>query len=121
MKKFFCLVAIVVLVALSVVPAFAHSGGTDSKGGHYNHDTGEYHYHHGYSAHQHPNGKCPYRETQKSSYDEAEKLFTENKVSVVEKIKQIEVPWYVWAVLGFVAVWVTPGIINEIYQKKKDD
>lgn len=59
MKKFFCLVAIVVLVALSVVPAFAHSGGTDSKGGHYNHDTGEYHYHHGYSAHQHANGECP--------------------------------------------------------------
>lgn len=24
---------------------FAHSGNTDSKGGHYNHETGEYHYH----------------------------------------------------------------------------
>lgn len=41
-------------------PAFAHSGRTDSKGGHYNRSTGEYHYHHGYSAHQHENGVCPY-------------------------------------------------------------
>lgn len=41
-------------------PAFAHSGRTDSKGGHYDRSTGEYHYHHGYKAHQHDNGVCPY-------------------------------------------------------------
>ena len=41
-------------------PAFAHSGRTDSRGGHYDRSTGEYHYHHGYSAHQHENGVCPY-------------------------------------------------------------
>ena len=39
---------------------FAHSGGTDSNGGHYNRYTGEYHYHHGEKAHQHPNNICPY-------------------------------------------------------------
>lgn len=39
-----------------------HSGGTDGSGGHYDHSTGEYHYHHGYPAHQHPNGECPYDE-----------------------------------------------------------
>lgn len=39
---------------------YAHSGGTDSNGGHYDSTTGEYHYHHGYSAHQHINGECPY-------------------------------------------------------------
>ena len=38
----------------------AHSGKTDSSGGHYNRSTGEYHYHHGYPAHQHTNGSCPY-------------------------------------------------------------
>lgn len=37
-----------------------HSGKTDGNGGHYDHSTGEYHYHHGYPAHQHPNGVCPY-------------------------------------------------------------
>ena len=47
------------LLVLSA-PALAHSGKTDGKGGHYNRSTGEYHYHHGYSAHQHPDGVCPY-------------------------------------------------------------
>ena len=47
--------------------SFAHSGGTDSQGGHYNHSTGEYHFHHGYHAHQHPNGVCPYDTPSRSS------------------------------------------------------
>lgn len=45
---------------LFLFPASAHSGDTDSSGGHYNHSTGEYHYHHGYPAHQHIDGVCPY-------------------------------------------------------------
>lgn len=40
--------------------AYAHPGKTDGKGGHTDHSTGEYHYHHGYPAHQHPNGTCIY-------------------------------------------------------------
>lgn len=40
--------------------ALAHPGGTDSSGGHMDHSTGEYHYHHGYSAHSHDGGVCPY-------------------------------------------------------------
>jgi len=40
--------------------AYAHSGGTDGSGGHYDHSTGDYHYHHGKPAHDHPNGVCPY-------------------------------------------------------------
>ena len=35
------------------VTARFHPGSTDSKGGHNDHSTGEYHYHHGYPAHQH--------------------------------------------------------------------
>ena len=30
-----------------------HSGRTDANGGHWDHSSGEYHYHHGYSAHDH--------------------------------------------------------------------
>ena len=55
---FLCIIACF-LLGFSLV-AYAHSGGTDSAGGHYNHSTGEYHYHHGHSAHQHPDGVCPY-------------------------------------------------------------
>ena len=51
---FICLVLSISFVSL------AHSGRTDSAGGHYDRSTGEYHYHHGYPAHQHPNGVCPY-------------------------------------------------------------
>ena len=40
--------------------ASAHPGRTDASGGHWDRSTGEYHYHHGYPAHQHTNGICPY-------------------------------------------------------------
>lgn len=44
-----------------------HSGRTDEWGGHYDHSTGEYHYHHGYPAHDHYDidgdgtVDCPYK------------------------------------------------------------
>lgn len=59
MKKLLIIVLIIAMITLPLV-AFAHSGKTDSQGGHTDHSTGEYHYHHGYSAHQHTNGECPY-------------------------------------------------------------
>lgn len=57
MKNFFLSVLVLLLLSL---PVAAHSGGTDSNGGHYDRSTGKYHYHHGYPAHQHTNGICPY-------------------------------------------------------------
>ncbi len=61
MKKIFCIIFNLVLnIFASYSIADAHSGGTDASGGHWNRSTGTYHYHHGYSAHQHPNGECPY-------------------------------------------------------------
>lgn len=58
MKQFLAAVLVAVLVIPS--PVLAHGGRTDASGGHTDRSTGEYHYHHGYSAHQHPNGVCPY-------------------------------------------------------------
>ena len=46
------LIAIAICLNLPAI-AFAHSGGTDFSGGHTDHDTGDYHYHHGYPAHDH--------------------------------------------------------------------
>jgi hypothetical protein len=57
MRRFLFLIALC-LTCCSI--ALAHSGGTDSRGGHYDRSTGEYHYHHGKPAHQHPGGVCPY-------------------------------------------------------------
>ncbi len=53
-------VLFMVAVLLICVSSAAHSGRTDSNGGHRDSSTGEYHYHHGYPAHQHENGVCPY-------------------------------------------------------------
>lgn len=55
--------AVAVILAFAALLAscvYAHSGGTDIYGGHYDYDEGEYHYHHGYAAHKHDNGVCPY-------------------------------------------------------------
>lgn len=61
MKKFVSvLLFILIIITACANLASSHPGRTDSKGGHYNRSTGEYHYHHGMSAHQHPNGVCPY-------------------------------------------------------------
>lgn len=60
-------VLIVALLLIICSSARAHSGRTDSQGGHYNHSTGEYHFHHGYPEHQHPDGVCPYAASAKAT------------------------------------------------------
>lgn len=60
------ILAVFLMFLLCVPYADAHPGRTDSNGGHYDRSTGEYHYHHGYSAHQHPDGVCPYADTEES-------------------------------------------------------
>ena len=57
MKK---MLAILFCFILVFTCASAHPGRTDANGGHWDHSTGEYHSHHGYEAHQHPDGICPY-------------------------------------------------------------
>ena len=57
MRSIKLLIAIALCLCLSVA-ASAHPGRTDSNGGHTDHSTGEYHYHHGYSAHQHSDTNC---------------------------------------------------------------
>ena len=71
MRKFITLFLTLLLLSSTIV--FAHPGGTDGAGGHKNHSTGEYHYHHGYSAHQHTDGVCPYDFDDKTNHDYHEK------------------------------------------------
>ena len=54
------LIVIGLLLCSIIIITLAHPGKTDSQGGHTDHSTGEYHYHHGYPAHQHTFGRCPY-------------------------------------------------------------
>lgn len=55
MKKHFKALLLTALLVLLILPirAYAHAGRTDGNGGHTDEDTGEYHYHHGYPAHDH--------------------------------------------------------------------
>lgn len=66
MKTKIIILLVILGCVLLTLPILAHSGRTDSNGGHYDNSTGTYHYHHGYPAHQHydMNGDgvkdCPY-------------------------------------------------------------
>ena len=66
MRRFLFLVLIFLLLPVS---ALCHPGQTDSRGGHFDNETGVYHYHHGYSAHFHTNGQCPYDFVDKTGQD----------------------------------------------------
>ncbi len=68
--------------------SFAHKGRTDSNGGHHVGGTSEYHYHHGYPAHQHTNGICPYkRDTNNNATKTVTNTINENKVTNNKEIR----------------------------------
>lgn len=74
MKMLFKIVLFVALFSVLTVSANAHSGDTDSSGGHYDHSSGGYHYHHGYPAHNHYDMDgdgdldCPYNFNDKTNH-----------------------------------------------------
>lgn len=57
-------ISVILTIIMCSIPTFAHSGRTDSSGGHRDNKNasglGSYHYHHGYPAHLHVNGVCEY-------------------------------------------------------------
>ena len=64
-KRVFSIITICLMILSLSLSAFAHSGRTDSSGGHKDNKNksglGSYHYHcGGYPAHLHTNGRCPY-------------------------------------------------------------
>ena len=66
------IILLILCIAFMPIVAFAHSGRTDSSGGHHDNKNksglGSYHYHcGGHPAHLHPNGVCPYATTVSTS------------------------------------------------------
>ena len=51
---------LLLLASIFTFTASAHPSRTDANGGHWDSSTGTYHFHHGYPAHQHTDGICPY-------------------------------------------------------------
>lgn len=69
------LLPVVAMIAVALTAsASAHSGRTDENGGHWDSETGEYHYHHGYPAHDHEDLDgdgildCPYEFDDKTNH-----------------------------------------------------
>lgn len=64
MRRIRCAFTTLLVLSLCFSTVSAHSGRTDSSGGHRDNKNksglGSYHYHHGMSAHLHPGGICPY-------------------------------------------------------------
>lgn len=71
-KKILFATIMLLLIGCLTFSSFAHSGRTDGSGGHYDSTTGAYHYHHGYPAHQHTNGRCPYDYDDNTDYNNAD-------------------------------------------------
>ena len=63
--------------------SFAHSGRTDSSGGHHDYKNksglGSYHYHHGYGPHLHEEGVCPYEYNDEETYEPPSPSISLNK------------------------------------------
>ena len=86
MKKSTIFLLVSILCLFFAFSAAAHSGKTDSKGGHYDHSTDEYHYHHGYPPHNHYNGECPYlvkEETQNNTSYNSSKSSNSTFITVI--------------------------------------
>lgn len=79
--KRFTLALSLLLVLTFFATASAHTGGTDEYGGHVDHSTGEYHYHHGEPAHYHTNGICPYTLSPETTKAPSRSYSSENKNS----------------------------------------
>ncbi len=95
MKRFLACITVITVILVSSLSSFAHSGRTDSSGGHRDNKNksglGSYHYHHGYGPHLHTGGKCPY-DTTTSTSSSSSSSSSEKKVSLTSKttIKEVQ-------------------------------
>lgn len=125
MRKITLLISALLILCVTVS---AHSGKTDANGGHYDRSTGEYHYHHGYPAHQHTDGVCPYDFVDQTdtgtSVNRTEK--SDSHVPAQDKSRkteQKETPLLLSAiafVLGHIYVFALPFVIWAITKAAKE-
>lgn len=126
MKRIFLIVACLLLAICITSVAFAHSGRTDGSGGHWNHSTGEYHYHHGKPEHDHINGICPYDYEDTTSHHSSGYSSSKTKTA---KIEDKEEPTNFWvaaslsalnaAFMGMPAGLLICGVLELLFPKFK--
>lgn len=91
LKKSILIIFAALFVTLPFVSAFAHPGRLDSNGGHWNHSTGEYHYHDGNSA-----GKSGSKNNDDISFSLFEKL-------------SVSYGWGAWDIVHFILTFIIIG------------
>lgn len=113
-KHSIILITAIIILVISAISCLAHSGRTDGRGGHYDRSSGEYHFHHGYSAHQHPNGVCPYDDEDDyttESYSTKEELkYTAVIFKILGKLS-IDHEWHMSDVIHLIIVILLPILI----------
>ena len=91
MKKIKKILTVLFACMLISSTAFAHSGRTDSAGGHHDYKNvsglGSYHYHHGYSAHLHPNGICPYSSAAQTTSSKPKSTSSPSSTTAAPKVQ----------------------------------
>ena len=133
-KKKIILCIIIIVIQFSNI-VYSHSGRTDGNGGHYNRSTGEYHYHHGMSAHQHPNGICPYDDNEERTSliineEDDDDNVKKSKINSIETTKNVDdTPLWKKIMRVFVGLWwfIIPLILgtydyikNKYFDKSKN-
>ena len=91
-KRLLCLSLILAILLLIPCGLLAHSGRTDSQGGHRDNNNvsglGSYHFHHGYGPHLHENGICPYENVGSSTQTRASTPKTSASSNAAETVRQ---------------------------------
>lgn len=135
MKKTISFLLALILISSLMLVAYAHPGNADWRGGHIDHSTGGYHYHHGYSAHQHKDMDgdgildCPYnfekRENQSSgsSYKSYRSLPSHTPAPTSKPLSFSYVADLIFSVLlafgGFYLIFVGP-VISLIKKRRQE-
>lgn len=116
-KSLFFIITVILIFATVITPVFAHSGKTDANGGHYDTATGEYHYHHGYPAHQHTNGKCPYDYDDKTNHQSGTGSSTASSEGSTPNIFSLILSFIIWGLIfGVLELCLLP-----LFSKIKDE
>lgn len=125
MKKKSLLIIFLILLLIPSIITYAHPGRTDSDGGHTNSSTGSYHYHHGYSAHQHTNGKCPYAFDDKTGSSSGTSSSNSTKETGASSINEDPIGYAITLIIGVsvLVIYIVPmgmTIIEELIYKIKE-
>lgn len=110
-------VAIISIMPISFLCS-AHPGRTDSDGGHYDRSTGKYHYHHGYPAHQHTNGECPYDFKDKTNHQSGHTSSSSSFKDIISTIFKSFVPSITISAVLWFLIWT---IVSCLTKKELSD